>query len=894
MRLHPSALMSGSYAYFEELYARFQERPESVDESWRAVFLLVDDLLSVGPATSRADDGAVRAYSRQSGHIHARTDPLNGEANSPLSRLMRKDTAALLPEWSGALSAETGHIDDPDVRAWLIHRFEAHNGVHAPDDRRAAFFKLLEAEEFERFLGMKAPTKKRFGIEGGEAFLPLLQRILSQAAAAGIRDVVIASMHRGRLNMMVNVLGEEPDACFGHFLGKHPFPHDPDTPADVPYHLGLDTEFRAAGQILRISLCANPSHLEAVNPVALGRSRARQDLLRRLGQDPSRSLCVIVHTDASVIGQGGVFETVQLGQLEGFGTQGTIHVVINNQIGFTTDPADARTSLHCTGAWKAVDSAILHVNGNNPDAVLGAADIAVDFRNEVRRDAIIDLVCYRRRGHNELDEPTFTQPMLYERLGQMQSVVDLYQARLVKEGLLNEDEVRAARDQYCGRLQHAYEIAKTGRRNSPPANGGAAPVSESAKVESGIAADLISKLLKEMTETPAGFSPNKKVLRVLRQQLGAEQLSWPVAEALAFASLLHEGKDIRLTGQDVERGAFSTRHFVLHDTSTGDRLNRLQQFAAGEARFDVINSPLSENAVLGFEYGYSLERRDALTIWEAQFGDFLNCAQVIVDQFITSGRAKWAQDSGLVMLLPHGLEGQGPEHSSARIERLLQLCAGENVRLVNPSTPANYFHLLRAQVMQPRQLPLIVLAPKTLLRLPEAVSPHQDFETGQGFQPIIPDSHADPDRIERVLLCSGKLAYLLAKQRSELATGNTAIVRVEQYYPFPDAALADVLLPFAKADFVWVQEEPLNMGCWTWIDRRIEAVLRWIRAENPRAHVIARPESASPAGGFHVHHDADQETLVARAFGALPDGDQRQVGMSADRANGAHGGRKHA
>jgi len=879
MRRQPSALLAADPAYFEMLHAMFRADPASVHESWRAVFLVVDDLMSSIAGGGSDGQFSVEAL-RQSGHRLADINPLEGSRREAvlqhpdaMGRLRHAEVASpvharLRDAYLGALTIETGHIDDPEVRSWLLREFEGPRADLRADLRLRALDQLLRAEEFERFLGNKAPTKKRFGAEGAESVLPLLLQVIRSAASQGVQEIVIATMHRGRLNLMVNVLEQDPVDAFYAFQGNHPFPQASDQPADVPYHLGFEQQIEIDGHRLRISLCPNPSHLEAVNPVCLGRVRARQDLRRREGSDPAHVLGIALHTDASVIGQGSVSELVQLGQVGAFGTGGTIHLIVNNQIGFTTEPSDARSSLHCTGIWKAVDSAILHVNGDDPDAVLQAADLSVAFRQSQRRDAVIDLVCYRRRGHNELDEPTFTQPRLYERIDRKPTVAASYGERLIAAGLTTAEAIETQRSTYRAHLQEAYELAATPLRNSG-SNGGAPDRDISAEstvpaADTGLPVVTLESLMARITTIPDTFSAHPKVRRILTQRSPGSVFAWPHAEALAIASLLDEGIDVRLTGQDVERGAFSTRHFVLHDTATGNRLNRLQQVAQAGAVFHLANSPLSENAVLGFEYGYSVERPDALVIWEAQFGDFANCAQVIIDQFISSAEAKWQQTSKLVVFLPHGLEGQGPEHSSARIERLLQLCGDNNIRVAAPSTPANFFHLLRRQSRSTSRKPLFVFSPKTLLRLPQAVSEPAEMGPGTGFLPLIFDPPSEP--VRRVILCSGKLGYALAEERKRRGATGVAILRLEQFYPFPESPLCEAFAPYAKAEFVWAQEEPANMGAWTWLDRRLEAVLRRIGAEQGRFVSVARPEAASPAGSFHYSHDADQIRLIARAF----------------------------
>ncbi|MFG1343559.1 2-oxoglutarate dehydrogenase E1 component [Xanthobacter autotrophicus DSM 431] len=889
MRRYTSPLAAAAPTYFESLQARYRAQPQSVDESWQAVFRLLDDLdaaASPSPAatgSARRDVGVALVEAlRARGHLLARLDPLADEASAePLSgptlaaaltaHLAGSDAGGLdqLSDlYLGGLALETGHIDDAMVRRALVDRFEQRPALPAPDARRAALDLLVRAEIFERFLSVKTPTKKRFGAEGAETVVPLLARIIERAAAGGIRDVVIGTMHRGRLNLMANVLREPAAELLHKFKGGHPFPIDAPCAADVPYHLGFAATLLAAGREVGVTLCPNPSHLEAVNPVALGRTRARQDLAERAGQDPANTLAIILHTDASVIGQGSVSEIIQLGGLDAFTTRGTIHVVINNQIGFTTNPSEARTSRHCTGLWKAVDSAILHVNGNDPDAALAAADIAVDFRRATGRDAVIDLVCYRRNGHNEIDEPRFTQPVLYRRIDVLPPVAALYGARLAAEGVAEPARAETLREAYWQELQDAYAASADHRinRSAFPEDRWSPyrPDASAAEPVTGIAEADLKALLAQLGTAPKGFTIDPKMQRVLNQRLEAAEkgANWAVAESLAFATLLKEGTDVRLVGQDVVRGAFSHRHFTVADMIDGRIANALQLLGGSVGRFDAVNSPLAEHGVLGFEYGYSLERPDALVIWEAQFGDFANCAQVVVDQFITSGEEKWMQPSGLVVLLPHGLEGQGPEHSSARVERLLQMCAKDNIRVANPSTPANYFHLLRRQMLGRQRKPLFVTSPKTLLRLPDAISPLSAFAPGEAFRPVLASKPQGPAR--RVLISTGKLAYELEAERSRLGADDVAVLRLEQLYPFPADALREQLAGWPGCTVLWVQEEPANMGAWTFVDQALEPVLAGCGLA--RARLVARPASPSPAGSFHDHHLRDQQELVARAF----------------------------
>jgi len=839
-----SPLMAAGAAYFEGLYARFLEDPAAVDPSFRVVFEVLRDL--------GADEPAAAAL-RSRGHLRADINPL-----------LRLPVPGDRPSqaWCGQLTAETAHIDNDGVRRWLCEAMEAGNDRPDGATRVAALRQLVAAEQFERFLAVKTPGKKRFGSDGAEMMVPLLRRIIDQAAAAGITDVIIGAMHRGRLNLMTGVLGEPLVVHLAKFFGAHPFPAAPGISADVPYHLGYDAVVETPSGPVTVTLCPNPSHLEAINPVALGRVRARQDAAAGQGRSV---LALNLHTDASVIGQGSVAELIQLSGLSGYSVGGTIHVVINNQLGFTTEPGEARTSHHCTGAWKAIDSAILHVNGNEPDAVLRAADIAVGFRMAQRRDAVIDFVCYRRNGHNEIDEPRYTQPLLYQVIDAMAPVGGVFARQLAEEGLISQSDIDAHVAQYWERLEQSYQAAKSYRPNitdlpaAPPRGGNPEPAT-------GVAPDRLTALLRILATPPAGMALDPRMQRLLRQRLDGLKtgLPWATAEALAFGTLLEGGVPVRLTGQDVMRGAFSHRHFAVTDIETGRRHVSLQNIAGGQAQFDIVNSPLSEYAVLGFEYGYSIERPEGLTIWEAQFGDFANGAQIIIDHFITNGEEKWLIPSGLVVLLPHGLEGQGPEHSSARIERLLDMAAGENIQIANPSTPANYFHLLRRQALRLPRKPLFVTSPKTLLRLPAAVSMLEDFGEGTGFAPVL--ASAPGPEITRVLLCSGKIAYDLEAKRDASGDLATAVVRLEMIYPFPGAALAAVLRRWPAARFAWVQEEPENMGAWRNLDRPLETLLAAIGARQTRFACISRPESPSAAGSFHADHERDQRRIVAQAL----------------------------
>lgn len=884
----PSALMSAPPEYYEALYASYRRDPASVDISWRIVFGLVDDLGDdSGPSgvkRSLEDDYVqLAALLQNRGHLIASLNPLNSPQPTSLTEFGAEQgldnfvlpltppqaTAEELPPYlsrlrelyCGNLTLETAHIDDGRLRHRILGSFEGRERAPDTSARKRALDLVIRAESFERLLGVRYPTKKRFGAEGAEAIIPLLDRILGRAAESGVREVIIGTMHRGRLNIVANVLNKPLEQLFAEIVGAHPLA-DRSLPADVPYHLGYSGRCDYGSAAVSVSLTPNPSHLEAVNSVAIGRARARQDS----GASSNEVLCILLHTDASVIGQGVVAETVQLSGVAGYQVGGTLHLIVNNQIGFTTNKDEARSSTHCTGAWKAIDCPILHVNGDALDEVLMAADLAVSFRIDHRKDVVVDLICYRRNGHNEVDEPRFTQPVEYAGIDSHRTLREIYQEQLQAEGLIEEDHVeklsQQSREEYETALDAALNSHTSVIRNQQIPD--KLPVGLS-DPETGVAADELAKIVSSLSTIPANMVIDKKLARLVSQRHDSIKngIPWALGEALAFGSLLIEGHAVRLSGQDVARGAFSHRHFVLTDVSSGSRHVSLNNLAERQGRFDVINSPLSEYAVLGFEYGYSLERTEALTVWEAQFGDFANGAQIIFDQFIASAEAKWSQRSNLVMLLPHGLEGQGPEHSSARPERYLQLAAGRNFELAHPTTPANYFHLLRRQVLRADAIPLIVLSPKTLLRLPAAVSPLVAFDLHVRFQPLIFPALGTASR---VLLCSGKIAYQLEEECKKRDAQDIAVVRLELIYPLPEENLMALFRQWRSARFFWVQEEPENYGAWNYLDRRLESLLQRTGASCPRVSCIARPEQSSPAGSFHGDHENDQRELVARAF----------------------------
>ena len=871
-----SPLSAVSVDYVEGLYSLFRSHPEQLDDTWRCLFDVLDAIGETsGIDVSReltirsdrmGDWSSLAEFLRSRGHMFARLNPLAARETVQLDGFASAlppppRVEDLAPQYLGSATVETAHIDDAALRNWLIDTWEAGEAPLSPSSRREILYDLIRADEFERFLARKYPTKKRFGAEGVEAVVPLLRRVLRCAAAAGITHVVIGTMHRGRLNICANVLGRPLPQMLAEIRGVHPFPADPARPGDVPYHLGYFGSVDTGGGVLDVTLLANPSHLEAVDPIVLGRARARQEALGP--GSANRVLPLIIHTDAAVIGQGVVAEILQLAAVPGFATGGTVHVVINNQIGFTTDPADARTSTHCSGAWKAVDSCILHVNSDDDAAVVRAASLAVNWRQAHGRDSVIDLVGYRRNGHNEIDEPTFTQPLLYERISVQVPVAESTTRRLVEEGIVSAHETRAYAETYRAELEAAYAAAQVFRSDaSGYLDQGLARAP--AGTPTGVVPERMHALAKVLAHAPEAMTLHAKMRRLLRQRELGERITWPLAEALAFGTLLQDGVGIRLTGQDVVRGAFSHRHYSLIDAASGAPYTALSTLGGATTRFAIHNSPLSEYAVLGFEYGYSLERPNDLTIWEAQFGDFANGAQVVLDQFVAAGEEKWCTPSSLVVLLPHGLEGQGPEHSSARLERFLQMAAGGNMRVANPSTPANYFHILRRQALVADRKPLILMGPKRLLRLPAAASPLDAFGPDRSFEPVL--VNASSQAVGRLLLCSGKVAYALEAERDRRGATDVAIVTLEELYPFPATALGEIFSRWPNASCFWVQEEPRNMGAWSFLDRQVERGRQQAGARVPQMAYVGRVEAGSPAGCFHGDHEDEQARIVTDAF----------------------------
>ncbi len=774
---------------------------------------------------------------------------------------LREILDTLRATYCGTIGIEYMYIADPERKAWLQERVESTRGpaLDARSQKRV-LEKLMEAESFERFLHTRYIGHKRFSLEGCEALIPLLDRILSDAARQGTREVVIGMSHRGRLNVLANTVGKPLSQIFAEFEGNDPASYQGS--GDVKYHLGATGTHRTdTGETIAVSVAPNPSHLEFVDPVVEGMVRAKQDALG--DREHTRVLPLLLHGDAAFAGQGIVAETMNLSELHGYRTGGTIHVVVNNQIGFTTLPEDARSSTYATDVAKMVHAPAFHVNGDDPEAVAYVAGLAFEYRQKFRRDVVVDLVCYRRFGHSETDEPSYTQPLMYSRIKNHPSVATLYGDQLVREGVLSSEE----RDSSWAEKKAA--VQSEGKPATEPfaAIARREPV-EPASVDAAAMRGRLRTVLEALSTLPDGFEIHPKLVPFVRKRgevlEGKGDVDWATAESLAWGTLLLEGIPVRLSGQDSGRGTFSQRHAILYDARTGKEHAPLSAVAAGGARFDVYDSLLSEAAVLGFEYGYSVAEHRSLVLWEAQFGDFMNGGQVIIDQFLSGSEQKWGQPSGLGLLLPHGHEGQGPEHSSARIERFLILCAEDNMRVVYPSTPASYFHILRSQARDPVEKPLVVFTPKSLLRTPRCVSSLNELAEG-GFRPVLGDQDAGPVGARRVVLCTGKVYYDLVEAREKWGHTDVALVRLEQLYPFPTAAIQEALARYSpEAALVWAQEEPQNMGAWRFVR---ESVLDGALDVGGRElGYVGRAASAAPAPGSHRVHLAEQEELVRKAL----------------------------
>ncbi|MDN3353079.1 multifunctional oxoglutarate decarboxylase/oxoglutarate dehydrogenase thiamine pyrophosphate-binding subunit/dihydrolipoyllysine-residue succinyltransferase subunit [Actinomadura sp. DC4] len=869
----------------EEQHQRYLDDPDSVDQVWRDFFATATEAPADAPPQQDDADKAVRlaglihAY-RVRGHLSAATDPLASE-RPPLhpdlgihahglvdedldrefavagfagkTRARLRDVLTTLQDaYCRTVSVEYMHIRDARERSWIQQRVEAPRPRFTQAEQQRILYRLGAAEAFETFLHVKYVGHKRYSLEGGESAIVLLDALLHRAIGDGLPEAVIGMAHRGRLNVLANIVGKSYAQMFHEFEDAADI-RSIHGSGDVKYHLGADGVFRAEdGRSIAVSVVANPSHLEIVGPVAEGVVRAKQDLTAA----PFAVLPVVVHGDAAFAGQGVVAETLNVSQLEGYRTGGTVHVVVNNQLGFTTAPASGRSSTYATDVARTVEAPIFHVNGDDPEAVVQVAHAAFEYRQAFHKDVVIDLVCYRRHGHSEVDDPSITQPAMYERIAAKSSVRELYAETLLRQGDIGEKDVEFARRDYRDRLERAF--AET--REPPPSTGEVSVASPSA-ARTAISEVTARHVLATQSVLPPGFAVHPRVLPQLQRRVAMPdtgKVDWATGETLAIGSLLLDGVPVRLAGQDSRRGTFGQRHAVLTDRTTGAEYVPLN--ALGPAAFSPYDSSLSELAAVAFEYGYSLARPDALVLWEAQFGDFANGAQTVVDEYISSSEQKWGQRSGVTLLLPHGLEGQGPDHSSGRIERFLQLCAQDNMTIAMPSLPGNYFHLLRQQALGGSRRPLVVFTPKSMLRLKAATSTLEEFTTG-GFRAVIPDGTCDPSRVRRVLLCSGKVFYDLDAYRREAGVTDTAIVRLERLYPFPGDELHRELRRHPDhAEVRWVQEEPANQGAWTFVGPRVGSMAAGVVAR------VSRPDASAPAVGSAHRHAAEQRGLVRDAF----------------------------
>jgi 2-oxoglutarate dehydrogenase E1 component len=971
---HASSFMQGHNAeYLEQLYARYANDPNAVDEVWQDFFRQLGDAEldvkaeAAGPSWARNDwppvpggdltaaltgewpapeeakgagdkikakaaekgvevsDEAVkqavldsiralmliRAY-RIRGHLAADLDPLGMRSQEPHPELdpasygfaaadmdrpifidnvlglqiatMRQIVDIVKRTYCGTFALQYMHISNPEEASWLKERIEGFGKEiqFTREGRKAILNKMVEAEGFEKFLHVKYMGTKRFGLDGGEALIPAMEQIIKRGGALGVRDIVIGMPHRGRLNILANVMQKPYRAIFNEFQGGSFKPEDVDGSGDVKYHLGASSDREFDGNSVHLSLTANPSHLEAVNPVVLGKVRAKQDQLG--DKDRTQVMPILLHGDAAFAGQGVVAECFALSGLRGHKAGGTMHIVVNNQIGFTTAPHFSRSSPYPTDNALVVEAPIFHVNGDDPEAVVHAAKVATEFRQKFHKDVVLDIFCYRRFGHNEGDEPMFTNPVMYKKIKGHKTTLTLYTDRLVKDGLIPEGEIEDMKAAFQARMNEEFEAGKEFKPNKADWLDGKwshldKQDEDYQRGKTAIKKETFDEVGRGLTTLPEGYPVHKTIGRFLDTRAkmfeSGEGIDWATGEALAFGSLLTEGYPVRLAGQDSTRGTFSQRHSGIVNQESEGRYYPLNNIRAGQAHYEVIDSALSEYAVLGFEYGYSLAEPNALTLWEAQFGDFANGAQIMFDQFISSGESKWLRMSGLTVLLPHGFEGQGPEHSSARLERFLQMCGGDNWIVANCTTPANYFHILRRQLHRSFRKPLILMTPKSLLRHKLAISKAEEFQEGSSFHRVLWDDaqHGNSDtdlvaddKIKRVVMCSGKVYYDLLEERDARGMDDVYLLRIEQYYPFPAISLVKELERFKGAEMVWCQEEPKNQGAWSFIEPNIEWVLSRIKAKHTRPIYAGRAAAASPATGLASQHKSQQAALVDAAL----------------------------
>ncbi len=930
-----SALAGSNADYVESRYEDWLADPDSVSPEWNRYFesfhgreagdvphsavqariaLAAQVAARLGPSSVISDaysesQGGVRklvtAY-RSRGHLGADLDPLGMTAKPgapdldlPFHGLSEADLdvefstyayfgaermrlrdllARLRATYSSTIGAEFMHISDATQRNWIYRRMEQAGGTFgfSPAQKQRLLERVTAAEGLERYLHTKFVGQKRFSLEGGDSLIPLLDVVIERSGTAGIKELVIGMAHRGRLNVLVNTMGKPPGKLFDEFQGKFDHSDQPDHSGDVKYHMGFSSDIQTSAGAVHLALAFNPSHLEIVNPVVAGSVRARQ--VRRKDTAREEAMAVLIHGDASFSGQGVVMESLQMSQARGFAVGGALHVVINNQIGFTiSNPADARSTLYCTDVAKFVGAPVFHVNGDDPEAVAFVAQLAFDYRREFKRDVVIDLVCYRRHGHNEADEPAATQPLMYDNIRQRKTTREIYAGRLEQAGVIAAGEAAKMADAYRDKLDHGVVTTQLAAPDASVETVDWRPFLKGTLAEdprTGLVRAQLEDLARIITTLPDGFKLHPRVAKIYddRRKMAAGELpgDWGFAENLAYASLLKEGYPLRLVGQDSGRGTFFHRHAALHDQNTGQVYLPLLQLVKNPEHVTIIDSLLSEEAVMAFEYGYATSDPYTMTIWEAQFGDFANGAQVVIDQFISSGEAKWGRLSGLMLFLPHGYEGQGPEHSSARLERFLQLCALDNMQVCVPTTPAQAFHMIRRQMKRATRKPLVVMTPKSLLRHKLAISSMDELADGQ-FQCLIPDSFAAaPAKVSRVVVCSGRVYYDLLEEAEKRGLDNVALVRVEQLYPFPREALVTELKRFPKArDLVWCQEEPMNQGAWY----QVQHHLRFCLQDKQKLSYTGRVRSPAPAAGHHGMHVAEQARLVEDALVAPLNGD---------------------
>lgn len=906
-------LSNADSAYVDGLYQSYKQDPQSVDFGWQKFFEGFDFGQNAGGTTSSVGEATpehvlkeinvlnmINGY-RDRGHLFTHTNPVRerrkyypgkeletfGLADADMNTVFNagvevglgpatlKDIRQLVEDtYCRSIGAEFKYIRNPEKIKWLQDRMEADRNMpkFSLDTKKRILNKLNHAVVFENFLGTKFLGQKRFSLEGAESLIPALDSVIEKGAEIGIQEFVIGMAHRGRLNVLTNIMGKSYKSVFSEFEGKT-YADDPEVNfgGDVKYHLGFSSEVKTNdGKSVHLSLAPNPSHLETVDPIVEGMVRSKIDF--KYEGDSSKIAPIIIHGDAAIAGQGVVYEVTQMSKLDGYKTGGTVHIVINNQIGFTTNYKDARSGTYCTDVAKITSSPVFHVNGDDAEAVVYAINLAVEYRQKYKTDVFIDLLCYRRFGHNEADEPKFTQPLLYKIIEKHPNPKEVYAKKLITEGSIDEAYSKNIEKEFKAELQTKFEESKTvevlteeipmfkgaweGLR--PAKKGEVLTTSDKTKV----AKDLFLKLAKEITTLPADKKFFRKITRLFEDRakmITADSYDWAMGELMAYATLLDQGNRVRISGQDVQRGTFSHRHAVLTLEDSEEKYVPLANIKGGD-KFSIYNSLLSEYAVLGFEYGYASSNPNSLTIWEAQFGDFYNGAQIIVDQYLSSAETKWKRSNGLVMMLPHGMEGQGPEHSSARIERFLELCADENMILANCTTPANYFHLLRRQLVREFRKPLVVFTPKSLLRHPKVVSPLKDF-TEAAFQEVIDDANVAAKDVKRVLFCSGKVYYDLLEKQEADKRKDIAIVRLEQLFPIPTEQLKAIRKKYNKAkEFVWVQEENENMGAWSYYCRKL------MGTEIAFTGFVARKESGSTATGYMKQHVAQQAEILNKSF----------------------------